>query len=371
MNYMDFQPHVLRERNEQMQREVDSLRLGEHLRSVPVMSSRAIQKEEKEEAKMASIRTMLITTMLTIMGILAMMVMVSVIAPDSASARPKLNSVQPTCKAAEKRIAELEEKKEAGTITKEEQGELNSLNELRDALVCNIKDVKDAIDLRGDAGEESSGGVDPTVGNGSMDDGCTWKNLWCKLAPVVEVAQTIASPDPGPTNPTPEPLPPLDPRPEPPDPLPPAPVPLGELSKESSGDPDSSGSSDVDADAQNNATSMIKTAKKSDLEADGYTCSTSSLGAETCTKRGPNDEKLGPDYTCDVAGDCFSAKITNPNGPWGLPKAPTNAGLAKAQPQSLEPAPQQHTEETVASPSAGEVQGEVSSDQYSSAEALR
>ena len=32
MNYMDFQPHVIRERNEQMQREVDSLRLQERLR---------------------------------------------------------------------------------------------------------------------------------------------------------------------------------------------------------------------------------------------------------------------------------------------------------------------------------------------------
>ena len=32
MNYMDFQPHLIRERNEQMQREVDSLRLQERLR---------------------------------------------------------------------------------------------------------------------------------------------------------------------------------------------------------------------------------------------------------------------------------------------------------------------------------------------------
>ena len=32
MNYMDFQPHLIRERNEQVQREVDSLRLQERLR---------------------------------------------------------------------------------------------------------------------------------------------------------------------------------------------------------------------------------------------------------------------------------------------------------------------------------------------------
>jgi hypothetical protein len=31
MNYMDCQPHLIRERNEQMQREVDSLRLEERL----------------------------------------------------------------------------------------------------------------------------------------------------------------------------------------------------------------------------------------------------------------------------------------------------------------------------------------------------
>jgi hypothetical protein len=32
MNHMDFDPHVVRERNEQMQREVRSLRLEERLR---------------------------------------------------------------------------------------------------------------------------------------------------------------------------------------------------------------------------------------------------------------------------------------------------------------------------------------------------
>ena len=32
MNYMDFQPHLIRERNEQVQREVNSLRLEERLR---------------------------------------------------------------------------------------------------------------------------------------------------------------------------------------------------------------------------------------------------------------------------------------------------------------------------------------------------
>jgi hypothetical protein len=32
MNYMDFEPHLIRERNEQVQREVDSLRLEERLR---------------------------------------------------------------------------------------------------------------------------------------------------------------------------------------------------------------------------------------------------------------------------------------------------------------------------------------------------
>ena len=32
MNYMDFQPDVIRERNEQMRREVNSLRLQERLR---------------------------------------------------------------------------------------------------------------------------------------------------------------------------------------------------------------------------------------------------------------------------------------------------------------------------------------------------
>ena len=32
MNYMDFQPHLIRERNQQMQREVRSLRLEERLR---------------------------------------------------------------------------------------------------------------------------------------------------------------------------------------------------------------------------------------------------------------------------------------------------------------------------------------------------
>jgi len=32
MNYMDFQPHLIRERNEQVQREINSLRLEERLR---------------------------------------------------------------------------------------------------------------------------------------------------------------------------------------------------------------------------------------------------------------------------------------------------------------------------------------------------
>ena len=32
MNYMDFQPHLIRERNEQVQREITSLRLEERLR---------------------------------------------------------------------------------------------------------------------------------------------------------------------------------------------------------------------------------------------------------------------------------------------------------------------------------------------------
>ena len=32
MNYMDFQPHLIRERNEQMRGEFDSLRLQEQLR---------------------------------------------------------------------------------------------------------------------------------------------------------------------------------------------------------------------------------------------------------------------------------------------------------------------------------------------------
>ena len=32
MNYMDFEPHLIRERNEQVQREVDWLRLEERLR---------------------------------------------------------------------------------------------------------------------------------------------------------------------------------------------------------------------------------------------------------------------------------------------------------------------------------------------------
>ena len=32
MNYMDFEPHLIRERNEQVQREVNSLRLEERLR---------------------------------------------------------------------------------------------------------------------------------------------------------------------------------------------------------------------------------------------------------------------------------------------------------------------------------------------------
>ncbi len=32
MNYMDFDPHLIRERNEQMHREVNSLRLQERLR---------------------------------------------------------------------------------------------------------------------------------------------------------------------------------------------------------------------------------------------------------------------------------------------------------------------------------------------------
>jgi hypothetical protein len=32
MNYMDFAPHLIRERNEQAQREIDSLRLEKRLR---------------------------------------------------------------------------------------------------------------------------------------------------------------------------------------------------------------------------------------------------------------------------------------------------------------------------------------------------
>jgi hypothetical protein len=32
MNYMDFQPHLIRERNEQVKREVNSLRLEDRLR---------------------------------------------------------------------------------------------------------------------------------------------------------------------------------------------------------------------------------------------------------------------------------------------------------------------------------------------------
>jgi hypothetical protein len=33
MNYMDFDPHMIREQNQQMKREVDSLRLEERLRN--------------------------------------------------------------------------------------------------------------------------------------------------------------------------------------------------------------------------------------------------------------------------------------------------------------------------------------------------
>ena len=32
MNHMDFDPHVIRERNEQMRSDIESLRLGERLR---------------------------------------------------------------------------------------------------------------------------------------------------------------------------------------------------------------------------------------------------------------------------------------------------------------------------------------------------
>ena len=39
MNYMDFDPHLIRERNERMRRELDSLRLKERLREARGSSS--------------------------------------------------------------------------------------------------------------------------------------------------------------------------------------------------------------------------------------------------------------------------------------------------------------------------------------------
>ena len=294
------------------------------------MSCRGTQTQERkiEMAKIMTIRVVL--------GILAMMLLVPLAMPDSALARPilKINSVKPTCDTIEPRIAELEGKEKKGTITKKEAVELRNLREIHDYLVCGVKDLIGTLAFKGDDG------VDPNVGSDSKDDGCTWENLWCVLAPVVEVAQTIASPDPGPTNPPPEPLPPLDPRPEPPDPLPPAPVPLSELSEEGSGDPDSSGSADVDAIAQNNDTSTPQPETATDLKKLGYKCERAGVGSFICSKKG------APDYICDLDGRCARIKITNPNPTWGLPKSPTNAGVASPR----------------------EVQGNASSDQYSSGE---
>ncbi len=301
-----------------------------------------------------------------ILGILAMMLLVPLAMPDSALALPKrldVVSSKALCKELKGQIEDLEQKEKDGTITADEQGELNSKRELYDIELCAIVNLVDR----------------DVAGGSSEDDDCTWKNLWCALAPVVEFAQTIASPDPGPTNPLPEPLPPLDPRPEPPDPLPPAPVPLGELSEERSGDPGSSGAADVDAlAAAYNRGGPNST--DAELEKQGYKCGDMGSYGKKCTKRG------APDYLCDRSGEqCASVKTANPSP--RLPKSPAPTVVAPAvvaptqtqdlesqsldpesqlKPQSLEPAPQQDNVENVASPS--EVQGEVSSDQYSSGE---
>ena len=91
-------------------------------------TSRGTPTQERKK-EMASIRTILIRTMLTIVGILAMMLMVLLTAPDSALAKDNaedVNSVRATCEKLKKSIGELEGKKEDGTITDHERGELNS-----------------------------------------------------------------------------------------------------------------------------------------------------------------------------------------------------------------------------------------------------
>ncbi len=152
---------------------------------------------------MTSIRTMLIRTMLTIVGILAMMLMVLLTAPDSAFALPRERDpsmVRQACEQLKSSIEEGEQKKKDGTITSHETGELNSDKELYDHLGCDI-----ILAVSRDVGQKDVGDKDSDVGVAPEDDGCTWKNLWCTLAPVFEAVQTIASPVLGPTNPPPNP----------------------------------------------------------------------------------------------------------------------------------------------------------------------
>ena len=56
MNYMDFAPHLIRERNEQVQREVNSLRLEERLREDRGSSGSQIRCPRQEVREAAAAR---------------------------------------------------------------------------------------------------------------------------------------------------------------------------------------------------------------------------------------------------------------------------------------------------------------------------
>jgi hypothetical protein len=282
-------------------------------------TSRGTPTQERKK-EMASIRTILIRTMLTIVGILAMMLMVLLTAPDSALAKDNaedVNSVRATCEKLKKSIGELEGKKEDGTITDHERGELNSQKELWDYLACDIVlAVKDNNPQP--TGKPTGGrpGSAPThAGNAGVapkDDDCTWKNLWCTLAPVFEAVQTALSPDPGPAD-------------------------VDALANNNDTSPPQSDMepADVDALAKDNGTPPPKS-DMDRLKEEGYTCGRAGVDSHICKK---GDKS----YVCGNDGRCAPFNITNPKPTWELPESPTNAGVARAQSQSLEPSSGQYS----------------------------
>ena len=85
MNYMDFEPHLIRERNEQLQREVDSLRLEERLREDRGSSGPSERKVRKMMIKnLNHLRVVLAAAAAGVLAALAMLV-VAAVSPAEAS----------------------------------------------------------------------------------------------------------------------------------------------------------------------------------------------------------------------------------------------------------------------------------------------